>query len=103
MSRFSMKGQKFKTHPYCRYATDVTLQHTNRLSRVMEESKAYNSAKYKLYGSKAEVPVLPTGLAVNCVRHYSGSRSDIDIYSDNDTWHKMAIKKKWDEIGMSDT
>ncbi len=102
MKRLADDGTLFSHHPRARYATDVTFQQSNRPGCNLQEAKKYFSGKYKLYGYKLEVSVMPNGLAAMCSGHYPGSVSDIDIFSDMIANHKEAIKKRPCDEGIAD-
>ena len=87
------ENKTFSKFPYCRYATDVTFQQTNRPTGNIQESKPYFSGKHKLYGYKVEVSGIPRGFAIGCTTHFAGSINDIDIFYDNLEFHELALQK----------
>lgn len=65
--------------PSARYATDVNFQQSNKALATHQEAKVMLSGKYKLYGYKNEITVLPDGFALDCSFHPPGSKAEIDI------------------------
>lgn len=93
LSRLVKRNLIFKSFPYAKYATNVTLQQTNRPSGNLRESKKHFSGKHKLYGYKLEVSVLPNGQAVGVSNHDPGSLSDIHIFQQRAAWHSLNLSK----------
>ena len=90
----ALENKVFFSHFKCaRYATDVTLQQSNRPSGNMQEGKVYFSGKQKLSGLKVEVSVLRNGLAIECTKHYPGSTADVEIFYQNVNFHVAALVK----------
>ena len=102
MKKEMLEGQVFSTFDFCRYATDVTFQQTNRPSGNMREGKLYFSGKHKLYGYKTEMSVIPRGYAIGCSKHRPGSISDIDIFYDNLDFHESSEAKGSDMAELDD-
>lgn len=103
MRRLHQDRMRFKNFNGARYATDVTLQHSLRSSGSIEEGKLYFSGKYKLYGYKIEVSVLPNGLTLGFSGHFQGSVADLQILQRNRFWHEKELKTTTDEKPWEDT
>lgn len=59
------KSQAVEHFDYAKYAIDARFQEKNRpSSRKSTGAKDYFSAKYKLYGLKTEVSVIPNSFSV---------------------------------------
>lgn len=93
MHRNVTQKEIFENFPYAGYAVDVTFQQSYRPSVSLQIGKLFFSEKHKPYGYKAEVHVLPKGLAIGCSPNYSGSVSDIVIFNKTLHFHTEALKK----------
>lgn len=80
MQKCRQENKVFDSFGLVHYATDVTFQQSNKQKRNTAEGKVYFSGKDSLYGYKAEVFVISTGLAVGCSLFYPGSVADIQIF-----------------------
>lgn len=102
MTKLISEKKTFKNYKMCRYATDVTFMQSFRPGGSLEECKKYFSGKHKLYGYKAEVSVLPNGLAIGSSRHFPGSVSDIEIMRDMIGFHGDCLEKSEEEKAIVD-
>ncbi|KAJ8577028.1 hypothetical protein ON010_g2179 [Phytophthora cinnamomi] len=102
MRREVLEGHAFQHYPEARYAVGVTFQQANMPGGTQQERASYYSKKHKLHGYKTEVSVLPTGLAINCSRHYKGSEADITIFRKNKAFHVAAATKPATDDSMAD-
>ncbi len=67
---------QFKNISFSIDVTDKIFQLANCSSGTLLEGKLHFSRKYKLYGYKTEVPVAPTGQAIDVTAHKPQSVSD---------------------------
>ena len=93
LSDIEEKGKGFYHYPFAKYATDVTFQQSNRSLGNHQESKVYFSGKYKLYGYKCEVSVLPIGIACHATGYFPCSVADIDIFYKHHEQHLTLTRK----------
>jgi hypothetical protein len=102
MRKVVLSGRAFNHFPAARYAVDVTFQQANMPSGSQQERASYYSAKHKLHGYKTEVSVIPTGLAINCSRHFKGCTADITIFRKNEDFHVAAVVKNPSDEDLND-
>lgn len=82
--------ETFLYFDYARYATNLTFQQGNWSSSSVSEGKIHYSGKQNLYGFKVEFSVLPSGLAIGCTSHYSGSVEDLKVLKKNKDFHEKS-------------
>ncbi|KAJ0398685.1 hypothetical protein P43SY_006263 [Pythium insidiosum] len=87
MSALSATRKQFKQFPEARYAVGVTFQQADKPSGGRKAQEPFYSVKHSLHGLKAEVSVLPNGLAIGVSRAYPGGTSDETIFDENIEFH----------------
>lgn len=79
MVRIRADGSKVKYQKYAPFASDDTVQRSNRPSSNHIESKKYISNNRNLYSYIVEVALLPTGLAIGSTPRDSGFVANTEI------------------------
>ena len=57
----------------------------------------YGRLVFNLGARAGRYTTLPTGIAIDCTRHYPGSVSDFEIFKENIRFHKRSLKKTIEE------
>lgn len=81
----------FLNYPMAHYATDVTIQPSNRQSGNLSESRLYSSKKNGLYGYRIDVTVVQNGIEIGCSAHEPGSVSEFYIFQDVRNFQKEQL------------
>lgn len=102
MKRLREKKKTFQWFPYALYDTEVTFQQCNCPSGFMLEGKVYSNGKCKLYGRKAKVSLLPSGLALFCSKSYPGLVSNLTIKSNYADVYENYLRKSTVSSGILD-
>lgn len=102
ITRLRTDGHTFRNVPYSRYATYVTFQQGYLPTGTMVEGNSYFSGNLKLYGSKVDVSVLPSGLTIHSTVHYPGPVSDLDIFRRARTFHETSTAQSESDTGKED-
>lgn len=67
------------------HATDAIFQQMYRHCGAVKEMKSHFSGKNHLYGVKAEVSMLPIGVAINHTHFHSGATAEVAIFRSTKT------------------
>ncbi|KAF1335965.1 Succinyl-coa:3-ketoacid coenzyme a transferase, partial [Globisporangium splendens] len=96
-------GNSFVHIPAARCCTDAIFQQSNKPGGNVQEAEPYFHSKYKLYGVKMEVSVLPNGQVIDCTNHFPGSTANIQIFRENMEFHTRELRKLPDDHEVEDT
>jgi len=80
----------------------VTFQQTQAPAAGYVEQMRYYSKKHSLYGMKAELSVLPNGLAIHVSAARPGATHDLVMCEENLEFHRMQLAKLPDEQHVPD-
>lgn len=71
----------------------MIFQQDRKPRRVIAEAKKYFTEKHKLVGYKADVSIISSERATDCIVHYCEANADADMFLQNLESHKQRIEK----------